>query len=147
MTSKSLLLAAALTLSLGSFAQAGQSTSVPANIKQALTLKYPAAANISWEMEQGYYVPSFKNSNVATKALIDAKGSVIQTETKLAVSALPASAKEYISNHYSGIETKEAATVTTSAGKTRIKAIVGLKVLVFEPNGTFINESPTPIIY
>jgi hypothetical protein len=147
MTSKTLLFFAVILCSISSFAQGNSATAIPSQVSQSLMTLFPAATNITWEMDRGYYVPSFKNNSVATKALIDQKGTLIQSEIKLDRTALPQTAKDYISNHFPGIETKETATVTTMNGKKRIRASVGSKTLIFEVTGAYLSEAPTPVIY
>jgi len=128
------------------FAQPSTAVSqIPANVKSTFDHYYPNTANVTWEQEGPYYIPSFTNSNGVTKLVIDLKGALIQTSVKILPSTLPAAATSYISANYSGQSVADAEQLTMFNHSTRYEAIVGGKDLIFDSNGNFIRISTSII--
>ena len=147
MTTKSIFLSVAILASTVLFGQNITATQVPAQVYQAMQTKFPNATNLTWEMAQGYYVPVFKLSAVETAALIDLKGHVIQSETRLKPADLPVAATAYISQKYPNASISKVAKVLTSASNTRYVATVSGSTLVFDANGAFTNINSGPVVY
>ena len=70
--------------------------------------------------------------------VIDAKGTVLETETTIAVSSLPESVRSYVTKHHAGKSIKEAAEIVDAKGQKRYEAEVGGKDLLFDEKGGFI---------
>ena len=130
---------AAMITSL-SFAQKLQDKDVPAIVKTALQKQYPDAKGVKWEKGNGNYEAEFELKNIEHSILLNASGSILETEIEISIDQLPSNAKEYVSNNYSGKKIKEAAKNTNAKETITYEADVDGKDLIFDSNGNFINE-------
>ncbi|MFT3903872.1 MAG: PepSY-like domain-containing protein [Niabella sp.] len=130
-----------LTIMAGvSFANAQkiQEKGVPASVKAGLQKQFPNAKGVKWEKEKGNYEAGFKLNATDYSVLLNASGSVLETETAMAVNALPAPVKDYVAKHYPGKKIKEAAKITDAKGIVTYEAEVSGKDLIFDKSGKFI---------
>lgn len=111
---------------------------VPAAAKATLARFYPGVKNAKWEKEDGNYEVGFMNQNKHLSLVIDVKGAVLETETTIAVSALPESVRSYVTKHHAGKSIKEAAEIIDAKGRKMYEAQVGGKDLMFDEKGAFI---------
>lgn len=111
---------------------------VPAAAKATIARLYPGAKAVTWEKEDGNYEAGLKHNGKTLSLVIDAKGNVLETETTMAVSALPAAAKAYIAKKHPGKKIREAAELVDSKGRKTYEAEVGGKDLIFDDKGQFI---------
>lgn len=111
---------------------------VPAAVKATLAKLYPGAKGVKWEKEDGNYEAGLTHTGKELSLVIDAKGNLIETETAIAISALPASIREYVAKHHVGKKIKEAAEIVDAKGKKTYEAEVGGKDLIFDEKGQFI---------
>ncbi|MVM33680.1 hypothetical protein GO755_26815 [Spirosoma sp. HMF4905] len=111
---------------------------VPAAAKATVARLYPGVKNVKWEKEDGNYEAGLTHNGKELSLVIDAKGNVLETETTIAESALPASVREYVAKHYAGKKIKEAAEIVDAKGKKTYEAEVGGKDLIFDEKGQFI---------
>lgn len=111
---------------------------VPAAAKSAVARLYPGVKDVKWEKEDGNYEAGLTYNGKELSLVIDAKGNILETETTIAVSALPTSVRDYVAKHYAGKKIKEAAEIVDAKGKKTYEAEVGGKDLMFDTNGQFI---------
>ena len=111
---------------------------VPAVAKATIARLYPDAKSVKWEKEDGNYEAGLKHNGKQLSLVIDAKGNVLETETTIAVSALPAPVREYVTQHHAGKKIKEAAEIVDAKGRKMYEAEVGGKDLLFDDKGQFI---------
>lgn len=111
---------------------------VPTAAKAAVARLYPGVKGVKWEKEGSNYEAGLKHNGKQLSLVIDAKGHVLETETTMAVSALPASVREYVTKHYAGKKISEAAEIVDAKGKKTYEAEVGGKDLMFDEKGQFI---------
>lgn len=111
---------------------------VPAAAKATIARLYPGVKAVKWEKEDGNYEAGLKHNSKALSLVIDAKGNVLETETTIAESALPAAVREYVTRHHAGKKIKEAAEIVDAKGKKTYEAEVGGKDLIFDEKGQFI---------
>ncbi len=110
---------------------------VPAPTKAAFAKAHPNVAG-KWEKEDGNYEVSFKESGKNMSCVIDKSGTIQETETDIAVSALPAPVTAYLAMHYKGIKVKEAASIVKKDGKTVYEAEVKGKDILFDAQGNLV---------
>ncbi|GAB4043245.1 PepSY-like domain-containing protein [Spirosoma jeollabukense] len=108
---------------------------VPAAAKATVAKLYPGAKEVKWEMEGKNYEAGITQNGKDLSLIIDAKGNLIETETEIAVSALPAAVREYVTRHYTGKKIKEAAEIVNAKGKKTYEAEIGGKDLIFDEKG------------
>ena len=126
-------------LTLASYANTlSISIDVPPAAKATIARLYPGAKAVKWEKEDGNYEAGLTQNGKHLSLVIDAKGNVLETETTIAVSALPASVRDYVAKHHAGKKIKEAAEIVDAKGKKMYEAEVGGKDLMFDSAGAFI---------
>lgn len=111
---------------------------VPAAVKATVAKLYPGAKGVKWEKEDGNYEAGFTHNGKELSLVIDATGNLIETETTIAISALPTSVRAYVAKHHAGKKIKEAAEIVDAKGKKTYEAEVGGKDLIFDEKGQFI---------
>lgn len=110
----------------------------PAAVKAAIARLYPTAKNVKFEKENGDYEAEFIHNGKSMSVVLDAKGTVKETETGIAVSALPASVRDYVAKQMPGRKIKEAAEIVDAKGVKTYEAEVGGKDLLFDTAGKLL---------
>lgn len=122
-----------------SFTAFAQKTEVPKVVKNSFTKLYPKATDVKWDKEGKDYEASFKLEGNDMSINLDAKGNLLETETKIETSQLPKEVEKYISENYKGFKISEAAKIVKSNGETTYEAEVTKgkerKDLIFDANG------------
>jgi hypothetical protein len=72
--------------------------------------------------------------------IINKQGTILETETAIALSDLPAKAKTYINQHYKGKKTKEVAKIVKTNGEIAYEAGINGSDVLFDANGNFIKK-------
>lgn len=111
---------------------------VPAAAKATVARLYPGVKAVKWEKEDGNYEAGLTHNGKELSLVIDAKGNVLETETTIMVSSLPATVRDYVTKYHAGKKIKEAAEIVDAKGKKTYEAEVGGKDLMFDANGQFI---------
>ncbi|WP_461129666.1 PepSY-like domain-containing protein [Spirosoma aerophilum] len=111
---------------------------VPAAAKTTVARLYPGVKAVKWEKEGGNYEAGLTHNGKELSLVIDAKGNVLETETTIRVSSLPATVRDYVTKHHAGKKIKEAAEIVDANGRKTYEAEVGGKDLMFDANGQFI---------
>ena len=112
---------------------------VPAAAKTAFQKQYPGT-NATWEKENGQYEVNFKQNGVTMSAIIDQNGTIVETESDIAVSELPQAVKDYVKEHYAGATIKEASKIIKNTRELNYEALVNGKDVIFDASGNFIEE-------
>ena len=122
-----------------SFAQKG--TTPPAAVKDAFEKKFTGITKLHWSREgKTGFEASFIKDNAAMSAVYDATGRLQETETAIAVNALPATVIEHLQTHYKESKIKETAKITKASGIINYEAEVNGRDLLFDEAGTFIKS-------
>ncbi|KAA5534524.1 hypothetical protein F0919_07845 [Taibaiella lutea] len=109
--------------------------------KAGFESKFPGATNVKWEKEDDMLEVNFKQGGKEMSALFETNGTLTETETEIAVTALPASASAYMKQHYAGKKVKEAAKIVKADGSVNYEAEVEKKDVLFDADGKFIKEA------
>lgn len=112
-------------------------SSVPTAAKDAFAKAHPNVTG-KWEKEGGNYEVNFTNGGKTMSCVVTSKGSILETETDMAVSELPAPVTAYIAQHYKGVKVKEAATIVKADGTTVYEAEIKGKDVMFDANGKVV---------
>ena len=107
----------------------------PANVKAAIVRLYPTAKSVNFEKENGDYGAGFKHKGKSMSVVLDVKGTVKETEMEIAVSALPASVRDYVAKQMPGKKIKEVAMIVDAKGMKTYEAEVSGKDLIFDTAG------------
>jgi hypothetical protein len=124
---------------LSGCAQKLKQSQVPAATVVSFQRQYPNT-KATWDKEDVGYEAEFKNGGKEMSVIIDDKGAIIETETMIAVSELPAAILGYMNKHYKGTTIEEAAKVVKGNGDINYEAEIKKKDIVFDANGNFLRE-------
>lgn len=141
---KTLIIILSVLVSTSLFAQKDKehTKDVPSAVTAAFVKQFPNVKDVDWEKEGKNYEAEFEVGEAETSATFTADGTLLETETEIEVSALPNTAQQYISQHYSGYTIKEAARITDHKGVVTYEAEVKKKGesmdVIFSENGAFV---------
>lgn len=110
----------------------------PAAVKAAITKLYPTAKNVKFEKEDGDYEAGFKHNGKSMSVVLDANGTVKETETEITISELPPAVRNYVAKQMPGKKIKEAAEIVDAKGVKTYEAEVGGKDLMFDSAGKLL---------
>lgn len=133
------LVAITSVCALAACAQNIKESQVPSSVKAAFQKEFPGVA-AKWEKEDDNYEVNFKKDGKTMSAVINKAGTIVETETDIAVSELPQSVTSYLKVHYKGMKVKEAAKIVNAKGELNYEAEVNGKDVIFDANGKFIKE-------
>jgi hypothetical protein len=122
------------------FGQRLDENKVPVAARQAFAQKYPGITG-KWEKEDGNFEVNFIDGQKTMSAVIDAKGSVLETETTMTLKEIPAAILSYIKDHKKGGPVKAAERIVRANGETIYEIRIGKKELLFDVDGKFIKEA------
>jgi hypothetical protein len=117
-----------------------QKVSVPDVVKIKFASLYPDAKNVKWDNEDAMFEAGFKNNSVETSVVLDANGTLSETETSIEASSLPAAISEYVSKKLAGKKIKEAAKIVDATGKTTYEDEVDGVDYIFDEAGNFLSK-------
>jgi hypothetical protein len=120
-------------------AQKLPASKVPSAVKTAFAKQYPSTA-VKWEKENGAYEAGFKQAGHEMSVNYSAKGEVLETETEIPISALPATAQEYLKKNYPGQKLKGAAKIVKSDGSATYEAEFKGTDVLFDEQGKFLKK-------
>ena len=146
------LVAILFALSMASFAQkekaekggegeteSKEKIAVPAVVKEALSKKYPVAAKVTWEKEDGNYEANWGGkSGEDNSVLFTPSGKFIEIVKAISKGELPKPVISYVKEHYNGAKITEAGKVTDAQGKLSYEAEVKGKDVIFDEGGNFV---------
>ena len=112
----------------------------PEAVKASFTKLYPSVTKVKWGKEDAYYEAEFEMNKTEMSCLFDATGNLLETETEIAITALPKSASDYVAKNYAGQKIKEASKIVDAKKVTTYEAEVKEGDLIFDDKGTFIKK-------
>ena len=139
---KNLILSASLVLGIG-FVSAQKITEaeVPAPVKTAFAKTYPAITKVQWDKEDGHYEAQFLLTRVQTTVAYDAGGTIVQTESGIALTELPKETTAYLAKNLAGKKVEFPTKITTAAGVISYEAVVSGFLYAFDSKGLFVKKS------
>lgn len=109
---------------------------IPQAAKNTIAKSYPGVKNIKWDVEETNYEAGFVSGGKHLSVLLDKNGSVLETETDIAVKALPAAATAYLQGKFGAtLKITEAAMIKKANGKMMYEAEVKGKDYLFDDGG------------
>jgi len=135
-----IMVIATASIALSACGRKLKESQVPAVISAAFAKQHPGIKG-SWEKENGNYEVNFKQAGKTMSAVIEKNGTIVETETVIPVSDLPASVAAYVNEHYKGAKIREAAKIVKANGEINYEAEINHKDVVFDANGKFIKEA------
>lgn len=126
-------------IQLAACSQKIKPSAVPDAVKSSFAKNFPGAT-ARWEKEDAQYEAGFTKDGLSMSALFEANGNLIETETEIKSTDLPAAAQAYIKEHYKGKTVKETARITKGDGTVYYEAEINGKDVMFDVTGVFLNE-------
>lgn len=123
-----------------SYAQKIAEKEVPAAVKSAFQKQFPDVKDVDWEKEKGNYEVEFEIKETEYSVLLDASGTILETEMEINVDALPSNVRDYVSKNHAGEKIKETAKISDTKGTITYEAEIKGKDLIFDSNGNFVKE-------
>lgn len=136
---KKLLFLLAFAIPLLGFAQKVKDSDVPAAVKNKFASLYPNI-KAKWEKEGANYEAEFEQNETETSVVFDASGNLLETETEIAISSLPAAVSEYFAKNYNGAKITEASKIVAADGTITYEAETKDGDFLFDANGNFIKK-------
>jgi len=115
---------AAIACALAAHAQMLKPAQVPAAAKVTFKAKFPTVKTNTWEKEGDKYEAGFKLNGKTMSALLTPAGELMETETDMSPSQLPAPVRTKLATDYKAYKIKETATIVRADGSTVYKAEV-----------------------
>jgi hypothetical protein len=138
---KTILILTAILLSGHTlWAQKVSKKDIPAPVQKAFNSAYPEATGVKWEKENGNFEASFERKDSEISVVYEANGTLLETETEMETTELPASISDYVKAHYKGQKIKEASKITDAAGVVTYEAEIKGMDLIFDSTGGFLKE-------
>ncbi|QKG59248.1 PepSY-like domain-containing protein (plasmid) [Hymenobacter sp. BRD128] len=114
----------ALALATTTHAQTLKPAQVPAAAKATFKAKFPTVTTNTWEKEGDKFEAGFKQGGKTMSAVITPAGELLETETDMSPSQLPAPVRAKLARAYKAYQIKEAATIVRADGSTVYEAEV-----------------------
>jgi hypothetical protein len=133
-----LLLAGTVLMTGVSCAQNSRKVEVPQTAQTSFHLAHPNAEEIKWEKEGESFEVNFEENEVEMSVLLDAEGSILETESEISTSELPTKAKDYLASNFPGEKVKEAAKIIDQDGTIKFEAEIGGLDIFFDQDGNFL---------
>ena len=137
---KKLILASALLgiFAISAFGFGGENA--PAAVKASFAKLYPSVTKVKWDKEDTNYEAEFEMNKTEMSCLFDATGKLLETETEIAISALPKGVLEYVTKNFAGEKIKEASKIVDAKNVTTFEAEIKEGDLIFDTGGNFVKK-------
>lgn len=112
----------------------------PEAVKASFTKLYPSVTKVKWGKEEANFEAEFEMNKTEMSCLFDDAGNLLETETEIAITALPKSVSDYVAKNYAGQKIKEASKIIDSKKTTTYEAEVKEGDLIFDDKGNFIKK-------
>lgn len=144
---KLLVLFVCMALVVGVSATNQKEEKIPAAAKSGFAAKFPTAQKVKWSVEKpGEFEAEFTLNGVETSALVDAKGTLLETEAEIKESELPQAVKATIAKDFAGYKLEEIEKATDAKGVTsfEMEAAKGKEKLEisFDASGKLLGKEP-----
>ena len=144
---KLLVLFVCMALVVGVSATNQKDEKIPAAAKSGFAARFPTAQKVKWGVEKpGEFEAEFILNGVETSALVDAKGTLLETEAEIKESELPQPVKATLAKDFAGYKLDEIEKATDAKGVAsfEMEAAKGKDKLEisFDANGKLLGKEP-----
>jgi hypothetical protein len=109
----------------------------PPVVETAFEKSFPNTTVEKWNKEDDKYEAEFSKDGKPMSATFDTEGNLVETETDIEVSGLPAAITEYVKTNYEGAAIEEAE-IIKKGSDTMYELEVKDAELLFDRNGNFL---------
>lgn len=120
-----------------------QKNEAPSAVVQSFKGHFPNAQKVKWEKEGNNFEAEFQSNKAQQSAVFDNAGTLLETETEIAVNELPKKTIGYVNANYQSEKIKEAAKIMDATGVITFEVEMKGKDLIFDRNGKFIKANST----
>lgn len=113
---------------------------VPHNVKEAFKKTYPNSS-VSWEWEDANYEANFKEAGTEMSCVINKQGTILEIESSITLSELPAAARTYVNEHYVEKKWKEIAKIVKANGEVNYEVNVAGTDILFDIKGNHLQKT------
>lgn len=142
---KLLLLFVCMAFVMGISAMNQKDEKIPAAAKTGFATKFPDAQKVKWSVEKpGEFEAEFKQNGTQTSVLVDDKGNMLETETRIKEAELSQGVKDAIAKDFAGYKIDKIEKVTDTNGVTtfEMEAVKGKDKfeISFDSNGKLLSK-------
>ena len=113
---------------------------VPVAVHSSFKKLYPTIKDIKWAKEGNNFEAEFDLGKIETTVVFDGNGAMVQTESEIKISELPAAATNYIATNLAGKKIKEAAKIVDVKGVITYEAEIEKADYIFDVTGKFLHK-------
>ena len=140
-----LLLAVGTLLTAAAYAQKLPAKQVPAAVVATFKKAFPTVTAVQWEKEAANFEAGFHQGKTEMSVVITPAGTLLETETEMAVAQLPAPVQATLTRNFKAYKVTEAAKIVTAAtGATTYEAEVSQagkhRDVLFNADGTEVKK-------
>ncbi len=136
---KTMMIALVIMFAIIVSAQQNDNTKAPLKIIQAFNTAHPKAQNVTWDREGKNYEANYEENSNKYSVVIDNDAQILETESEITISGLPAGVVKYISDNYNGYTLSSAAKIVNNKGiityEAEIKNGKSSKDVMFNKDG------------
>lgn len=140
MNYKALLLA----ICVFTYSSIAKDVNVPNEVKEAFAKLHPEVKNVHWENEHNEFEAEFSDHGHEMTVVFDTKGHLIETETLIKNTDLPAGVEKAIAHDHPGYTIVESMKIVDAKGvltfEVEIKKDKDIKDTFWDKDGKFIKE-------
>ncbi len=114
---------ALLFLFVFSFSSFSQESTVPVNVKNSFSQKYPGIKEVKWEKEgKDKFEAGFTQNGIKTSVVLDEEGEIEETETQIQLNELPSGVLSYVKTNYKDFIISETAKIVKANNEELFEA-------------------------
>ena len=113
---------------------------IPDAVKTKFAALYPTAKVTEWESLDGFYEASFEENDLEVSVVLSRDGRVVQTETEIALTLLPAGVNDYFKAKANGNEISEASKIVRADGQVTFEVEVNNVDYLFDDMGHYLSQ-------
>ncbi len=126
-------------------AQVKDSTGAPVNVVKAFQTAHPQATDVAWDKEGLNYEADYKENGSSYSVVINNTGKILETESEIKTTDLPAGVIKYINDNYSGYTISGAAKIVDVKGNVKYEAEIkkgnSSKDVMFDKDGQPLKQA------
>lgn len=121
-------------------AQKIPATAVPKTVIEAFKKSHPTAVDPSWTKHDAHYEVKYEVNNKAKSLMYNTKGVLVFNEAKIALTALPTTAKKYMDTNFTNQTILKVVRMTTMSNSTSYAVEINDRNITFDAKGNFIKS-------
>lgn len=121
-------------------AQKIPATAVPKTVIEAFKKSHPTAIAQTWTKHDAHYEVKYEVNNKAKSLMYNTKGVLVFNEAKIALTALPTTAKKYMDTNFTNQTILKVVRMTTMSNSTSYAVEINDRNITFDAKGNFIKS-------